>query len=261
MQKRLRRYLYADVDMINSFFNQLYPDIKSFDVSKSKESHTNLDAEVELPSILEGFLKGNFSGEYGRDCGYSTSIKVEIPLEEKIKLICSKAIGSETTSIFLPKQNEETLVLGKALIFSENTFAILFSDCLSQTGFDSLDEFYDACLQNKMSVSTWEEIAAVGKKYCRTGNQIGLIKIMQYFSWPKERGAEGFLILDSSFPIRMFLSPNKLLVSESTSRAASFWNSISNTNTLGILYKLSSNIYSLKPLALWTIVDYSAKTF
>lgn len=82
-KKKLRQYLYADVNMINSFFNQFYPDVKSLDISKSKDSHTNLDVGVELPSILKGFLKGNFSGEYGRDRGYSTSIQVEIPLEEK----------------------------------------------------------------------------------------------------------------------------------------------------------------------------------
>lgn len=257
MEKVLRHYLYADVEMINSFFNQIYSDIKSFVVTKSGGYHTNLSAEVKFPAILQGFLKGNFSGEYGRDRGHDTSIKVDIPLEEKIKLICSKAVGNETTSIVLPKQTEKTLVLGKALIFSESAFGKLFSECLSQTGFNSLDDFYGACLQNNMSVSTWEKIAVTGKKYCCTGNQIGIMKLMQYFDYPKEGKVEGFLILDSFYPIRMFLSTNKLLASESTVRAAKYWRSISNTNVLGVLYKLSSNIYSLKPLALWTIVDYS----
>lgn len=257
MQDSLRQYLYADVKMINSFFNQIYPDIKSLDISKSKGSHSNLNAEVKLPSILNGFMKGNFSGEYGRDRGHNAAIKVEIPLEEKIKLLCSKAVGKETTSIVLPKQTMQTLILGKAQIISEHKFEEVFTHHCMEYNFGSLSELYQSCLHEKMSSLVWVKICALGKEYCRSGNHISLFKLMRHVDQEIENSIEIFLLMDSMWPIRMFLSYNKFLLSEGSSRGSWYWRSISNTNVLGILYKQSSQIYSLKPLALWTIVDYS----
>lgn len=257
MQDSLRQYLYADVKMINSFFNQLCPDIKSLDISKSNGSHSNLNAEIKLPSILQGFMKGNFSGEYGRDRGHNTVIRVEIPLEEKIKFLCSKAVGKETTSIVLPKQTMQTLVLGKAQIISEQKFESVFTNHSMEHNFASLSELYQSCLQEKMSSLAWKDICALGEEYCRFGNQIGLFKLLGHVDREIDNSVEIFLVMDSIWPIRMFLSYNKFLLSEGSVRGTSYWRSISNTNVLGILYKQSSQIYTLKPLALWTIIDYS----
>lgn len=154
----------------------------------------------------------------------------------------------------------ETLILGNVLIISEKSLERIVLDFLIQHGFNSLDEFYDTYLQEKVFTSTWEQIVDIGKECCRSGNHMGVMSLIRYFDCPEERGVESFLIMNSVFPIRMFLSSNKLLASESSTRAAYHWSLKSNTNVLGILYKLSPKMYTLKPLALWTIIDYSSHT-
>ena len=209
MGKNLRHFIYADVATINSIFGQLYPNIEDITVSDERSCSSKLNAKVELPPILQGFMIGNFSGERGRDQGHGVSTNVKISIERKIELISSCADGKELEEIRLPKTSNETLALGTGIAIPKRKFDDIVTPHLHAKAYESLDNYFKDFVRG-VNTSLWRQIVSICLNEYRYST----------FLSPMIIGANGvdsngvdrighYYILDFDYPICMPFSYNK----------------------------------------------------
>ncbi len=256
----LRDYLYLDKPKIESFYNQLHPNITALAISSEQYSGAEVKSAIELPGILKAIVSPSISGKYEQSNGSDISVNVQATIEDKFEYLLSRAIGNDGESLRVSEISSDALITGDILCASIDTISDYTNNYLKSNGFESLDDFLVAYAQSTLSEQIWDGIVNIAKSQ-PARSYVTSSQRMEYTSIvAKNRRSENalarFLIVNSKYPIYLNFSYSKLTLSLSTATTFCFGKNLNNVTILGILHKLSSKMYSIKPLAMWKRLIY-----
>ena len=253
---KIRHFIYADVEGINSLYGQLFQNIKCINYSTIIQTQSSAKAEISLPSILKGFIGSNVTGQTANDNKSGTSYDVEIPLEKKIDMIISKALGSENSPIDLNIDSNEALMIGYTIAVTPEHLEKLINSELQSNRIDSLDVLFMPSTPDNRFRNIWNTICDNHKDELIGWHDNGLsILDLMYDPYHNPYKDEQLIVLNSSYPIFLFFSYGKVLFSHSELRSSVFFAGSAEQNVLGYLYKKNSRLYTFKPLSMWRIID------
>ena len=189
------------------------------------------------------------SGAYQR-CT-SEEIEKSNTIENKIMELLKQASGSESEKISISNfNNDRSLICGKIMVMECNYLLDIISSMLNIkfNSYLSLLEYFSS--NNSVS---WNELFINSSS--REPNGIDIFDILENRSLKNEEGELfSFVVIDNQYPIIMDMSYKKITMPDSDIRSSAFFASSKEFCVLGITNKIN-NIYSLKPLALWNILD------
>lgn len=247
----IRYFSYIDVNTIDSLYNQLDNSYDLKKVNKLKKKEFGSEIKTTVKNIILGFLdaEGKMCGTY-QSCS-SEEIEKCNTIETKIIELLKKASGSESKKILIDSfNNDRSLICGKIMVMECNYLLHEISSMLNI----KLDSYLN--LLEYLSVNNnvlWNELFI--NSGSRELNGIDILKILDNWSLKDGEGELfSFVVIDNKYPIIMDMSYKKITMPHSDFRSSGFFASSKEFCVLGITNKIN-NIYSLKPLALWNIMD------
>ena len=250
----LRRYIYADVERINSFFSQLYGDIDTVSHQEQQTIKKKLDAEVQLPAILHGFLPGNLSGELERDRGTSLTVNSRLSIEKKVELLAGAATGKESEPLIASPMYHDRLVLGKADVVSSRFFSSCNKEILQSYNCDDIISFLQIAPSVEGFRTIWKGMLETVID-AHSKNNSSIIPTMTALRYPQGDSVVIQLITtNTEKPIIIPFSLGKILLSASDIESINYIARTTNFKVLGFQSKVNTNVFMLKPLAIWTII-------
>ena len=251
--EKIRHFIYCDTQGINSIFSQYFPNTQEITITEKKSNGVSGSVGI-IPYILQGFFGTNITGEVSRDRTTEHSSKVTLSIEDKIRCILGK-IGIMDRIDEWPK--EKGLVAGHATIIKYDVFVKLVDDLFKYYKYSNFEEYLKDN-HNPEFQNTWRKamyLAKYQKRFNSTGRKS--IETQMVLGSTSNTQVIKDIAVDLKYPVTLDYSSEKLLVSNSALENARMLINLPETGILGILTKADTNIYTLKPLAMWHDLSYS----
>lgn len=246
---KMRHFIYADAKEIDSMYSQIFGDITDINTTVSKENKAEIEAEIKIPNILQGFMPGNFSGDYERDWNSLISTQSHISIENKVMSLLEYASLSESDAIF--KCCDKSLVIGCVDAIKYDQFLLKVNELLELEEPSNFDDFYEKYCDDINFSNLWKELAQ--KIISIKDREIPFDFTMRISTRSQE--IEKLIVLNSDYPIIISFSYNKLLLSASMMAVKKRFLCAENFNVLGLMRQVGKGVYTIKPIAMWEIFD------
>lgn len=246
---KMRHFIYADTKEIDSMYSQIFDDITEINTTVSKDNKAAIEAEIKMPNILQGFLPGNFSGDYEHDCNRTVSTQSHISMEKKVMALLENVSSSEDDTIC--KMGNNLLVVGCVDAMIYNQFLIKADELLQAEKALNFESFYEKYCEDSNFSSLWKELATEVMPNLRFRGFLGISEMYSITS----QGIGRLIILNADYPITMSFSYDKLLLSASESAAFGRFKLVENLNILGLMKQVGNGFYTIKPVVMWEIFD------
>lgn len=240
------------VSGINSIYSQLFGNTEEISIKDSK--NRKLSGSLELPYILQGFLQHNFSGEYSRDWSAERSSKVTITIEDKVRSILSVFKDDESKKIDR-WSDRGCLVAGHATVVNYEMFSSRITDFFRSydaINYPDFESFLRDIRYDPGFPSMWSEFT----EFVCNNDRFSFMGIYAVAAlYPKTRPIK-CIAVDLKYPVIIHFSKEKLLISNSENESISMLNKMPYLGILGILRKADTNLYTIKPLAMWQDLSF-----
>ena len=187
------------------------------------------------------------------------AIQKKFSIESKIELLAEAAIGRENEPIASSPINHNRLVLGKTMVCAEKDFSRYAIEILRTYGCDSVEELLKGSHSIENFKSVWEEIKNQVIKKQETITPFLIASPMRALCMLGPNNAEDviekIISINTKKPVVIPFSLRKILVSESVLAGLSYVAHASSICVLGHMNKANKHVYTLKPLAMWTIMS------
>lgn len=245
---KMRHFIYADAKEIASMYSQLFDDITEISTTVSKENKAEIEADIKIPNILQGFLPGNFSGDYERDCNHIISAQSYISIEKKIMALLEHVSSGEDDIIH--NIGNDLLVVGRIKAMKYDQF-LLKADELLQDVSLKFESFYETYCEESNFSSLWKDLVKKVMQSETYKMPFNMFDVVDHKS-PK---IKKIIILDADYPIIVSFSSNKLLISASDMESASKIALAENLSVLGLMRQVRKGFYTIKPVAMWEFLS------
>ena len=253
-EKNIKHFCYCDVNGINSIYSQLFGNTEEISIKDSKKRE--LSGSVGLPYILQGFLKTNLSGEYSRDWSTEQSSKVTITIEDKVRSILRGFKDDESKKIDR-WSDTECLVAGHATIVNYQRWTNRITDFFrsyADIKYPDFESFLKDIRYNPEFERMWSEFTNYTCDNVDFSRQ--RLPIRPFLA--QDGSVIKCIAVDLKYPVLVHYSSDKLLISASEHENWGLVEGLPQTGILGILRKADTNLYTIKPLAMWHDLSYEA---
>lgn len=242
---KVRHFIYADAKEISSLYSQIFDDVNEVNTTVSRENKTEIN--IETPNILQGFLQGNFSGDFERDCNNVVSKQSHISIETKM-ISLLKYIGMDENKTIC-QWSDKLLVVGSVKAMKYDSFIEKADELLKKGGLTGVDEFLTKNCESDNFGELWKELC--GKLLLN--KWLHLDKFDMFCIG--EPVVETLITTNTDYPIIINFSYNKLLLSASEMANYSRLCCLDDMSVLGLMRLGENNCYTLKPIAMWEIFE------
>ena len=245
----MRHFIYADAKEIASMYSQLFDDITEINTTVSKENKAEIEADIKIPNILQGFLPGNFSGDYERDCNHVISTQSHISIEKKIMALLEHVSSDEDDIIH--RMGNNLLVAGRVEAMKYDQFLLKADELLQAEESLRFESFYEKYCEDSNFSSLWKDLV---QRILSSEDSKRNFDAFSYFSIRCSE-IEKIIVLNSDYPIAISFSNNKLLLSASDMENYVRLKMAENVSVLGLMRQVGKGFYTIKPVAMWEIFE------
>lgn len=246
---KIRHFIYADAKEIDSMYSQIFDDITEINTTVSRENKVGIEAEIKMPNILQGFLPGNFSGDYERDCNHTVSTQSHVSIEKKVMALLEHVSSGENDVIH--RMGNNLLVVGRVEAMRYNQFLLKADELLQAEESLNFESFYEKYCEDSRFSSLWKKLA---KKISLSERLKIPFGVSELFAMGRPEMGK-IIVLNSDYPIAISFSCNKLLLSASEMANLERFSHAENLSILGLMRKVGNGFYSIKPVAMWEIFE------
>ena len=205
------------------------------------------EIKISLLNVIRGFFTGEGTLKATHSKLSSEELELVDSIEIKLKKLLKSINANEMREISINDFDEgRKLVCGVVKIIEQKMFLDKVSE-LCHKKYKNYEEFLKDFYERKHKLIKWENIKNLNYKY----NGVEYFDITTGWFNDMEKIIT-FIIINNDYPINMNLSNKKITMPHSD--LTSLFMTTNSFHVLGITNKIN-NIYTLKPLALWKIMD------